>query len=134
MSAKRPNDGQEPNDIRAKSLSRAIPSEAGGTRGIREAAPKTNGRQKSNNIRARTSPAPFHPERTENRRLRQRPQTEGKGGKEGGGKVGKLESRKAGRPGKAGKPESRKAGKPKSREAEKQKAEKQESRAEAEKA
>ena len=46
MSAKRPNDGQEPNGIRAKSLSLAIPSEAGGTRGIREATPpqKTAGR------------------------------------------------------------------------------------------
>lgn len=95
--------------------------------------PPKNGRQRPNGIRAWTSPTPFHPKRTENRRLRQRPQTKGKGGKEGEERRGrkgrrkggrKPESRKAEKLGsrkrgsrEAGKPESGEAGKPGSREA-----------------
>lgn len=96
------------------------PIRSGRNPGYPRSLPK-NGRQKPNGIRASTSPAPFHPERTGNRRLRQRPQTEGK---EGGGsrKIGKPESRKA------GKSKSRKVKKPGS-----QKAGKQKSRAEAQK-
>ena len=45
--------------------------------------PPKNGRQRPNGIRAWTSPTPFHPKRTENRRLRQRPQTEEKEGRRG---------------------------------------------------
>lgn len=74
-----------------------------------------NGRQKPNNIRAWTSPAPLHPERTENRKLRQRPQTKGQGGEGGGGK--KKGGGKAKKPEGREKPGNRKAGKQKSREA-----------------
>ena len=94
--------------------------------------PPKNGRQRPNGIRAWTSPTPFHPKRTENRRLRQRPQTEEKEGRRGrrgrrkgrrkGGR--KPESRKAEKlgsrkpeSGEAGKRGSREAGKPGSREA-----------------
>ena len=91
--------------------------------------PPKNGRQRPNGIRAWTSPTPFHPKRTENRRLRQRPQTEEKEGRRGrrkgrrkGGrkpesrKAEKLGSRKPGS-GEAGKRGSRKARKPGSGEA-----------------
>ena len=70
--------------------------------------PPNNGRQRPNGIRAWTSPTPFHPKRTENRRLRQRPQTEEKDGKEG--KEGKEKRGKEAR-----KQESRKAGKQEAR-------------------
>lgn len=67
--------------------------------------PPKNGRQRPNGIRAWTSPTPFHPKRTENRRLRQRPQTEEKEGRRGRrGRRGRKGRRKGGR-----KPESRKA-------------------------
>ena len=137
MSAKRPNDGQEPNGIRAKSLSLAIPSESGRNPGYPRSHPPKNGRQRPNGIRAWTSPTPFHPKRTENRRLRQRPQTEEKEGRrgrrgrrkeeggrerekgEGSQKAGKQKSGEAGKRGsrEAGKPGSGEAGKRGSREA-----------------
>ena len=100
--------------------------------GVSAKPPQKNGRQRPNGIRAWTSPTPFHPKRTENRRLRQRPQTEEKerrrgrrgrrkeeGGRErekgeGSQKAGKQKSGEAGKPesGEAGKPGSREAGKP----------------------
>ena len=73
--------------------------------------PPKNGRQRPNGIRAWTSPTPFHPKRTENRRLRQRPQTEekeGMEGKEGKEKRGKEARKQESR--KAGKQEARKRG------------------------
>lgn len=100
--------------------------------GVSAKPPPKNGRQRPNGIRAWTSPMPFHPKRTENRRLRQRPQTEekegqrGKRGRRKGRRKGgrKPESRKAEKRGsrkrgsrEAGKPESGEAGKPGSREA-----------------
>ena len=106
--------------------------------GVSAKPPPKNGRQRPNGIRAWTSPTPFHPKRTENRRLRQRPQTEekegrrgrrdgGEGGTEGkegkeegkekrGKEARKQESRKAGKQ-EAGKRGSREAGKPESGEA-----------------
>ena len=90
------------------------PSESGRNPGYPRSPPK-NGRQRPNGIRAWTSPSPLHPERTENRRLRQRPQTEEKEGRRGrrkgrrkGGR--KPESRKAEKLG-SRKPGSREAGK-----------------------
>ncbi len=92
--------------------------------GVSAKPPPKNGRQRPNGIRAWTSPTPFHPKRTENRRLRQRPQTEEKEGRRGrrgrrkgrrkGGR--KPESRKAEKLG-SRKPESGEAGKRGSREA-----------------
>ena len=76
--------------------------------GVSAKPPPKNGRQRPNGIRAWTSPTPFHPKRTENRRLRQRPQTEEKEGKEG--KEGKEEGKEK-RGKEARKQESRKAGK-----------------------
>lgn len=121
MSAKRPNDGQEPNGIRAKSLSLAIPSEAGGTRGIREAPPKKRqaeakrhpGMDLSHAIPSKADRKPEAPAKAANRG---EGGTEGKGGKEEGkekrGKEArKQESRKAGKQ-EAGKRGSREAGKP----------------------
>lgn len=72
--------------------------------------PPKNGRQRPNGIRAWTSPTPFHPKRTENRRLRQRPQTEEKEGRRG------RRGRRKGREGEKG-DGSQKAGKQKSWEA-----------------
>lgn len=119
MSAKRPNDRQEPYDIQAKSLSLAIPSEAGGTRGIREAAPKTADKSRT---ASGHGPLPRHSIRSGQKtggsgKGRKRREKEGRRRK-----AGKSESRKAGRPG-----ESRKAGKKQeSRETEKSKSRKQE--------
>ncbi len=123
----RPTSGPAPQPTsraRRSFPSRTLHPKAGGTRGIREATPPKNGRQRPNGIRAWTSPTPFHPKRTENRRLRQRPQTEEKEGRRGrrgrrkgrrkGGR--KPESREAGSR-KAGKPGSGEAGKRGSREA-----------------
>lgn len=122
----RPTSGPAPQPTsraRRSFPSRTLHPKAGGTRGIREATPPKNGRQRPNGIRAWTSPTPFHPKRTENRRLRQRPQTEEKEGrrgrrgrrkgrrKRGGEEARKQESRKAGKQ-EAGKRGSREAGKP----------------------
>lgn len=123
MSAKRPNDGQEPNGIRAKSLSLAIPSEAGGTRGIREATPPKKrqaeakrhpGMDLSHAIPSKADRKPEAPAKAANRG---EGGTEGKEGKEegkekkGGEEARKQESRKAGKQ-EAGKRGSREAGKP----------------------
>lgn len=120
MSAKRPNDGQEPNGIRAKSLSLAIPSEAGGTRGIREAPPqKTAGRGQT---ASGHGPLPRHSIQSGQKtggsgkgRKQRRRRDGGEGGREGkkgegSQKAGKQKSWEAGSR-KAGKPGSGEAGK-----------------------
>ena len=71
--------------------------------GVSAKPPPKNGRQRPNGIRAWTSPTPFHPKRTENRRLRQRPQTEEKEGRRG--RRGRRKGRRKG----GRKPESTKA-------------------------
>lgn len=114
MSAKRPNDRQEPYDIQAKSLSLAIPSEAGGTRGIREASPKTADKSRT---ASGHGPLPRHSIRSGQKtggsgKGRKRREKEGRrGGESGSWKVGKSESRKAGKSREAGKSKSREAGK-----------------------
>lgn len=130
MSAKRPNDGQEPNGIRAKSLSLAIPSEAGGTRGIREASPKTADKSRT---ASGHGPLPRHSIRSGQKtggsgkgRKQRRKRDGGEGGEggeggregekgEGSQKAGKQKSWEAGSreagSREAGKPESGEAGK-----------------------
>ena len=97
------------------------PSESGRNPGYPRSHPPKNGRQRPNGIRAWTSPTPFHPKRTENRRLRQRPQTEEKEGRRGRRgrrkEEGGREREKGEGSQKAGKQKSGEAGKPGSREA-----------------
>lgn len=115
MSAKRPNDGQEPNGIRAKSLSLAIPSEAGGTRGIREASPKTADKSRT---ASGHGPLPRHSIQSgqktggSGKGRKQRRRRDGGEGGEGGREGEKGEgSQKAGKQ-KSWEAGSRKAGKP----------------------
>ena len=134
MSAKRPNDGQEPNGIRAKSLSLAIPSESGRNPGYPRSPPKkTAGRGQT---ASGHGPLPRHSIQSGQKtggsgkgRKQRRRRDGGEGGEGGrrkeegkekrGKEARKQESRKAGKPesGEAGKPGSREAGKPGSREA-----------------
>lgn len=119
MSAKRPNDGQEPNGIRAKSLSLAIPSESGRNPGYPRSPPKKRQAEAKRHpgmdlSLATPSGADRKPEAPAKAANRGEGGTEGKEGKEGKEKRGKetrkQESRKAGKQ-EAGKPGSREAGK-----------------------
>lgn len=129
MSAKRPNDGQEPNGIRAKSLSLAIPSESGRNPGYPRSPPKkTAGRGQT---ASGHGPLPRHSIQSgqktggSGKGRKQRRRRDGGEGGEGGRRKGKRkggrkpESRKAEKrgSGEAGKRGSREAGKPGSGEA-----------------
>ena len=125
MSAKRPNDGQEPNGIRAKSLSLAIPSESGRNPGYprspppkkRQAEAKRHpGMDLSHAIPSKADRKPEAPAKAANRGEGGTEGKEGKEGKEEGGREREKGegSQKAGKQksGEAGKPGSREAGKP----------------------